>query len=63
MNKRLTINLLNQERERLLTIIREHEFQLQEVDKTIADLEGNTNLDRIYDDQAPDSIKGTEDGI
>lgn len=63
MSKKLTINLLNQERERLLAIIQENEFKLQEVDNTIAELEGNTSLDRIYDDEAPDAIKGTEDGI
>lgn len=63
MNEKLTINLLNQERERLLTIIQQHEAELQEVDNTIAELEGNTGLKRIYDDEAPDSIKGTEDGI
>jgi hypothetical protein len=63
MSKKLTIDLLEKERIRLLGIIQEHELKLKEVDDTLAELVGTSHLDKVYDDESPDSIKGTEDGI
>lgn len=57
------LQMLQDRRHAILATIRPLELELVDIDNAIAKIEGKTTLDPLYDDEAPDSIKGTEDGI
>lgn len=51
--------------EELNMIIKSYESELQDIRQQIAKITGtlNTHYDPIYDDENPDYIRGSEDGI
>jgi hypothetical protein len=57
------LQLLNKRRDEVIKETQILERELIEIDNAIAKIEGRSIMDMIYDDENPDYIKGTEDGI
>ncbi len=60
-----TLGDLWKRQEELKMLINAYQLELNEVESKIGHITGETytSYKEVYDDQAPDSIKGTEDGI
>lgn len=57
------LQMLQKRRDEILAIIQPLEHELVDIDNAIVKIDGKTTLDQVYDDQNPDYIKNTEDGI
>lgn len=64
--KRETLGELERRRDELRLLINSYELELYKVERRIHAIIGGpekTTLSRIYDDENPDYIRNTEDGI
>jgi hypothetical protein len=57
------LQMLEKRRDEILSIIQPLEFELEDIDKAIAQIKGEKFYDKVYDDESADHIRGTEDGI
>jgi hypothetical protein len=60
-----TLGTLWKRQEELRKLIDAYQLELNEIESKIGHITGEsyTTYKKVYDDQVPDSIKGTEDGI
>lgn len=57
------LEMLEKRRDEILSIIQPLEHELDDIGNAIAKINGKSTLDKVYDDETADHIRGTEDGI
>lgn len=57
------LELLNKRRDEVLKELQILEHELIDIDNSIAQIEGRTINDKVYDDESSSYITGNEDGI